>query len=234
MRQVTHIFVKEFKDYFVSPIAYIVIAIFLLTTGWLFFTTFFLVSQANLRNFFDLLPFVFSFVIPAVTMRLFSEEFHVGSYEVLLTMPVTFQDIILGKFLASIGLVAAMLVPTLCYPLSISFVGELDWGPVLGGYLGAILMGGAFAAVGVFASSFTRNQIIAFIVAMIICFCLTLLDKMLFFFPEAWLGVVAYLGADLHFQNIAKGVIDSRDLLYFLSLTFIGLYGTHLSLAEKC
>jgi gliding motility-associated transport system permease protein len=234
MRQVFHIFVKEFKDYFVSPIAFIVMAIFLLTTGWFFFTTFFLFGQANLRNFFNLLPIVFSFVIPAITMRLFSEEFHVGSYEVLLTMPVTFKDIILGKFLASVGLVVAMLVPTLCYPVSISFIGELDWGPVFGGYLGAIMMGASFAAVGVFASSFTRNQIIAFIVAMIVCFFLTLVDKMLFFFPETWLGVIGYLGADVHFQNISKGILDSRDFLYFLSVTFIGLYATHLSLSEKC
>ena len=233
MQQAIHVFTKEFKDYFFSPIAYIVMTIFLLMTGWLFFTTFFLFGQANLRQFFNLLPIVLSFVVPAVTMRLFSEEFHAGSYEILLTMPLSLRDILLGKFLAGTGLIAAMLVPTLFYPISISFLGELDWGPVIGGYVGALLMGAAFAAVGLFASALTRNQIIAFIVGMLICLVLTLIDKMLFFFPESWLGAIGYLGADVHFQNISKGIIDSRDILYFLSVMFISLYATHLSIEER-
>jgi gliding motility-associated transport system permease protein len=233
MQQVMHILSKELKDYFISPIAYIVISIFLMVTGWFFFSTFFIFKQADLRNFFDLLPIIFSFVIPAITMRLFSEEFNVGSYEILLTLPVTFKQVILGKFLAALAFVAAALVPTLSYPIFISFLGELDWGPVIGGYIGAILLGGAYAAVGLFASTITRNQIIAFIVGMGICFLLTLIDKMLFFFPPSLLVVVGSLGADLHFSNIAKGIIDSRDILYFLSVIFIGLYAAHLAIEEK-
>ncbi|MCG6910297.1 MAG: ABC-2 transporter permease [Deltaproteobacteria bacterium] len=233
MKQAAHIFRKEFGAYFISPIAYIVIAIFLVVIGWFFFSTFFLYSQASLRNFFSLLPIIFSFIIPAVTMRLFSEELNVGSYELLLTMPVTFQDVILGKFLACIAFIAAMLVPTAAYPILVSVMGELDWGPVVGGYLGAILLGGAFAAVGLFASSLTRNQIIAFIVATAICFSLTLVDKMLFFLPKNLLGVLAYLGAGYHFQNIAKGIIDSRDILYFASVVFVSLYGANISMQEK-
>lgn len=233
MQQVMHILSKELKDYFISPIAYIVISIFLVVTGWFFFSTFFIFNQADLRNFFDLLPITFSFVIPAITMRLFSEEFNVGSYEILLTLPVTFNQIILGKFLAAVVFVAAALVPTLSYPVFISFLGELDWGPIIGGYLGAILLAGAYAAVGLFASTITRNQIIAFIVGMGICFLLTLIDKMLFFFPPFLLGVVGFLGAGVHFSNIAKGIIDSRDILYFLSVIFIGLYAAHLAIEDK-
>jgi len=233
MRQMLHIFNKELKDFFISPIAYIVISIFLLITGWLFFTTFFLFNQATLRGFFDMLPLIFSFVVPAITMRLFSEELNVGSYEILLTLPVTFRDIIIGKFLAGVALIGAMLVPTLFYPIFISFLGQLDWGPVAGGYMGTILLGASFCAVGLFASSVTRNQIISFIVGMVICISLTLIDKMLFFFPEGWLGLIEYLGADHHFQNISKGVVDSRDILYFLSVVFIGLYATHFSMREK-
>lgn len=233
MRQFTHILKKEFKDYFVSPIAYIVISIFLIVTGWFFFSTFFLYNQASLRNFFSLLPLVFSFVIPAITMRLFSEELNIGSYEILMTMPVTFSDIIIGKFLAGVALTAAMLLPTVAYPVTISLIGDLDWGPVVGGYIGALLLGGAFSAIGVFASSATRNQIIAFIFGTAICFTLTLIDKMLFFFPESILNIVAYLGADSHFQNISKGIIDFRDILYFISVMFIGLYATYLSLLKK-
>lgn len=233
MGQVVHIFKKDFVSYFISPIAYIVISVFLLVTGWFFFMTFFLQNQASLRDFFALLPITFSFVIPAITMRLVSEELNVGSYEVLLTMPVTFRDVILGKFLAASVFVAAMLCPTLAYPITVSFLGELDWGPVLGGYVGAVLLGAAFSAVGLFASSLTRNQIIAFIIAMTICFSLTLIDKMLFFMPQSMLGFLEYLGADFHFANISKGIIDSRDVLYFLSLVFVSLYGADLVLREK-
>jgi len=233
MRQAVHIFKKEFRAYFVSPIAYIVISIFLLVTGWLFFTTFFLVDQANLRDFFGLLPITFAFVVPAITMRLFSEELNVGSYEILLTMPVTFQDVVLGKFLAAVVFIATMLIPTLAYAISVAFLGQLDWGPVVGGYIGAVLLGAAFSAIGLFASSLTRNQIIAFIIAVAVCFALTLIDKVLFFLPQSLIGVLEYLGADFHFDNISKGIIDSRDVVYFLSVSFVGLYGTYVVLQEK-
>jgi ABC-2 type transport system permease protein len=233
MRQVPHIFKKEFRTYFVSPIAYIVISIFLIVTGWFFFSTFFLFNQANLRNFFSLLPVVFAFVVPAVTMRLFSEELNVGSYEILLTMPVTYREVVLGKFLASVAFVTAMLLPTLAYPVTITFLGDLDWGPVAGGYVGAILLGASFSAVGLFASSLTRNQIVAFIVGVAICFALVLIDKILFFLPSPLVGVLEYLGADYHFENISKGILDSRDIIYFLSLIFISLYATHLAMEEK-
>jgi ABC-2 type transport system permease protein len=233
MRQVPPIFKKEFRTYFVSPIAYIVISIFLIVTGWFFFSTFFLFSQANLRNFFSLLPVVFAFVVPAVTMRLFSEELNVGSYEILLTMPVTYREVVLGKFLASVAFVTAMLLPTLAYPVTITFLGDLDWGPVLGGYVGAILLGASFSAVGLFASSLTRNQIVAFIVGVAICFALVLINKILFFLPTPLVGVLEYLGADHHFENISKGILDSRDIIYFLSLIFISLYATHLAMEEK-
>lgn len=232
MRQFIHIFKKEFSSYFISPIAYIVISIFLLVIGWFFFSTFFIYNQASLRIFFNLLPIIFSFIIPAVTMRLFSEELNVGSYEILRTMPVTVSDIILGKFMAAIMFIGVMLIPTLAYPLCVMFLGQLDWGPVLGGYIGALLLGAAYSAVGLFASSLTRNQIIAFIVGIAVCFGLTLIDKMLFFLPGTLVGFFQHLGADYHFQNISKGVIDSRDLLYFLSVSFIGLYSTGLVL--KC
>jgi ABC-2 type transport system permease protein len=176
---------------------------------------------------------IFSFVIPAITMRLVSEELNIGSYEILLTMPVTFNDVILGKFLAAVTFVAAMLIPTFAYPITVAALGQIDWGPVMGGYIGAILLGAAFSAIGLFASALTRNQIIAFITAMAICFFLTLIDKMLFFLPQSLLGILAYLGADFHFQNISKGIIDSRDVIYFLSVCFLSLHAAHLALQEK-
>jgi len=233
MKQIINIAAKEFRDYFISPIAYIVISLFLVVTGWFFFSTFFLFDTADMRNFFSMLPIIFSFIIPAVTMRLFSEEMNVGSYEILLTMPVSFTDIAVGKFLAATAFSTCMLLPTLSYPLFISFIGEVDPGPVIGGYIGAILLSGAFCAIGIFASSLTRNQIVAFIIGASICFCLTILDQILFFIPSSITEVVAFLGADAHFESIAKGVIDSRDLLYFLSVIFMGLFGTYLVMQEK-
>ena len=234
MKQVVQIFKKEFYAYFLSPIAYIVSSIFLVVTGWFFFSTFFLYGMASMRNFFSMMPIIFTFVAPAVTMRLFSEELNVGSYELLLTMPVSIRQVVLGKFLAGTVFMTMMLLPTISYPLTISFLGDLDWGPVVGGYIGAFLLAGSFCAVGLFASSLTRNQIIAFIIGLAICFGLTMLNKILFFMPETLLGVLSYLGVDMHFANISKGIIDTRDLLYFLSVVFIGLYATHLSIEERC
>lgn len=233
MTQIRTIAVKEFKDYFISPIAYIVIALFLIVTGWFFFSTFFIYGRADLRDYFNLLPMTFSFFIPAITMRLFAEEKNVGSYETLLTMPVSFTDIALGKFLAATAFAAAMLLPTLSYPLFISAIGELDPGPVIGGYLGAVLLAGAYCSMGLFASSLTRNQIIAFIIGCALCFTLAILDRMLFFMPDALVPVVQYLGASGHFANISKGVIDSRDLLYFLSVVFVFIFSTYISMKEK-
>lgn len=234
MPNVRHIFKKEFKAYFISPIAYIVIFVFLVIIGWLFFSTFFLNRQANLTRFFSLLPITFAFIIPAVTMRLFSEEINVGSYELLLTLPVSFNEIIIGKFLSSVAFVGIMLAPTLVYAVSTAFLGELDWGPVIGGYIGALLLGAAFCSIGLLASSLTRNQVVAFIIGMAVCFTLTLLvDFVLFFVPNAVVDFFQYFSANYHFQNIAKGVLDVRDILYFLTVSFIALYGTSLIMQEK-
>jgi ABC-2 type transport system permease protein len=233
MKQIKTIAVKEFKDYFISPIAYIVISLFLIVTGWFFFSTFFIFDRADLRDFFSLLPLIFSFIIPAVTMRLFSEEKNVGSYETLLTMPVSFTDIALGKFLAATMFTAAMLIPTLSYPLFISLIGEVDIGPVIGGYTGAVFLAAAYCSLGIFASSLTRNQIVAFIIGTALCFTLTILDKLLFFMPAGILPVIEFLGAGSHFATISKGIVDSRDILYFVSVVFISIFSTHIVMHEK-
>jgi|Deesub1362A_J573_1020465.scaffolds.fasta_scaffold00311_25 ABC-2 type transport system permease protein len=228
-----HLLRKEFRGFFVSPIAYIVICVFLVVSGWFFFSTFFIFNQAEMRDFFQLLPIILVFIIPAITMRQFSEEINIGSYELLTTMPVTFPDVIIGKFIASLCFVAIMLFPTVAYAVFISLLGELDWGPVIGGYIGALFLGASFVSIGLFASALSRNQIIAFIIGMTICFFLTIIDKMLFFLPESLLGLFQYIGADYHFRNISKGIIDSRDLLYFITVSFIGLYSTHLVLEQR-
>jgi len=233
MTQIKHIAIKEFKDYFTSPIAYIVISIFLIVAGWFFFSTFFIYDRTSMQDFFLLLPTIFSFIIPAITMKLFSEEMNVGSYEILLTMPVSFTDIAIGKFLGATLFVAAMLIPTLLYPISIAFLGDLDLGPIVGGYIGTILLGSAYCAIGIFASALTRNQIVAFIIGATICFLLTIMDRLLFFIPGAFASIIEFIGANSHFSNISKGIIDSRDIIYFASVIFISLYATYLVMKEK-
>ncbi len=227
------VFKKELKGFFFSPIAYIVITTFLLLSGWFFFSTFFLYNQAELRTFFTQLPLIFAFIVPAVTMRLFSEELSSGSFELLSTLPVSGTGIVVGKFLAALTFIALMLLPTLAYVFSVALLGDLDLGPVFGGYCGALLLAGAYTGIGLLASSITQNQIVAFILGMALCFGLTIFDRMLFFVPESLLGVFAYLGSTAHFQNIARGIIDTRDLIYFLSLIFLALYGTVFVLQEK-
>ena len=216
---------REFRNFFSSPAAYIVITLYLLVTGWFFFSTFFLVGRADLRGFFSLLPVILSLTIPAVTMRLFSEEYRSGSYEILGTLPVTTLDIVLGKALSALLFSAFMLLPTLSYPLFLSFLGDLDWGPVIGGYLGALLLSAAYIGLGVLFSSTTRNQIVAFILSASVCLFLSLVDRMLVLIPPGLGRILQSIGSGYHFTNISRGIIDSRDLLYFLSVIFLSLYG---------
>lgn len=233
LRKILIIFKREVRTFFSSPVAYIVITLFLLLTGWFFFSTFFLSERADIRDFFNLLPIVFSFIIPALTMRLFAEEYRSGSFEISTTLPISLIDIIAGKFLATLFFVIVMLVPTMIYPMFISFLGDLDPGPVIGGYVGAVLLAGAYSSLGILASSLTSNQIVAFIISAAGCFFLTIISSMLIFIPSFLTGFFQYLGAVFHFNNIAKGIIDSRDLVYFISVIIIGLYSTYIVIRER-
>ncbi|MGB8657174.1 MAG: ABC transporter permease [Candidatus Zixiibacteriota bacterium] len=215
---------KETRGYFDSPVAYIVITIFLLICGWFFFSDLFLANQASLRNLFGIIPFIFMFFVPAVTMRLISEEKRSGTIEVLLTLPVKDHEIILGKFLAGMILILVAVILTLVYALTLSGLGALDFGSAVAGYVGLIFLGAAYLSVGVFTSSLTQNQIVAFIVSFMIIFVLYLLDKVLVFLPGFLAPLFEYLSADYHFSNITRGVIDSRDVIYYLSLIFFFLF----------
>jgi len=219
-REALIIMKKELRAYFFSPVAYFVIAVFLLATGAWFFKDFFYFKQAEMRNFFRTLPLLFTLVIPVITMRLFAEEKQSGSIEIVLTMPVRTIDIILGKFFAALIFVALMLVPTLVYLATVIYVGSPDAGPVIGGYLGALLLGGAIASIGIFASSLSKNPIVAVITAWGIGISLWIVDWLVIFLPSK-LRFIQYIGTDYHFQNISKGLIDSRDIIYFLSVMIL-------------
>ena len=224
---------RELRSFFISPIAYIVMAIYLALAGWFFFSTFFLAGRADMRGFFSLMPLLFSFTIPAITMRLFSEEYSTGSFEMLKTQPLTVADIVGGKFLSSLLFVLIMIVPTIAYAVSISAVGSLDWGPVIGGYIGAVLLAGAYSAIGLLASSLTRNQIVAFIISAAVCILLSLIDQLTWMLPPVIGNLLSSVGTSYHFSNIARGIIDSRDIVYFLSVMFLALYGSWLFNQEK-
>ena len=210
---------RELRSYFSGPIGYIVTALYLVISGLLFFAAFFLQNRADLRNFFSMLPVLLSFFIPAVTMRVFSEEKRVGSIETLMTLPVREIDVVTGKYLAVLIESLIMVAPTLFYVVTAEIFGSPDYGPIVGGYLGAIFICAAFSAIGLFSSSITKNQIIAFAVAMAICLALTFVESFLVFLPDGIVKLFSFLSASVHFGSISKGILDSRDLLYFISLT---------------
>ncbi len=222
MNRVFTLLKKELKTYFNSPIAYIVITVLLVSIGYFFFQTFFLGGQAVLRSFFRFAAWTFVLFGPAITMKLFAEEKNTGTIEPLLTLPVKDWEIVYGKFLAAWTLLAVYLLITLAYPITVSYFGDLDMGPVIGGYVGLFLIGGIFVAMGVFASTITRNQVVSLILAVTLSMFLFILDILLPFIPEALQSVVEFIGVDSHFRNIGRGIIDTRDVIY--CLTFIALF----------
>ena len=233
MKKVIPIFRREIFAYFFSPMAYIVIAVFLLITGWIFSSEMFLANDSSLRSVFSFIPFIFLFFVPAVTMRLLSEERKSGTIELLLTMPISDIEIVLGKYFAGLGLLLVALVFTLPYAFTIMILGEPDIGMMITGYLGLMLMGASYVAVGTFASTISGSQVISFIIAFLIIFVLWLINKFLMLVPPAFVQFFQYLSIDYHFENISRGVIDSRDIMYYLSLIVFMLSLAKLSLESR-
>lgn len=224
MSNVLPIFKKELRAYFTSPVAYVVITVFLLICGWFFSTSLFVVGQASLRNVFQIVPFVYTIFIPAITMRLIAEEKKSGTFELLTTMPVSDIEIIVGKYLAATALLATALVFTLIYAFTVRALGEPDVGVMVAGYLGLLFLGMAYIAIGICMSSMTENQIVAFILSAFIILVLSLIDKVLMFVPSALASVLEYMSTEYHFNNIARGVLDTRDMVYYASLIALSLF----------
>mgnify|MGYP001589639388 CR=1 FL=1 len=213
-------------SYFNSPIAYIFIGVFLIAGNWLFFNSFFIIGQATIRNYFSLLPWIFLFLSPAITMRLWAEEKKSGTIEFLLTLPLTDWQAVLAKFLSALAFLFFSLSLSLTLPLSVAWLGNLDKGPVIGGYLGALLLGGSYLALGLFISSLTKNQIIAFILGLAACFAAFIIGAgfVLAGAPARLAPIMKFLGLASHFNNIARGVLDSKDIIYYLSFIFLFLW----------
>jgi ABC-2 type transport system permease protein len=220
---IKHIFAKELKSFFNSPVAYIVILVYLVILGWFFTSNLFLSGQATLRTVFEMTPFLLLFFAPAMTMRLISEEKKSGTLELLITKPLREHEIIVGKFLAVLALYFFTLLPTFVYYITVSVIGTLDLGAVIGGYIGLLLIGSVFLAISLFGSAITENQVIAFIVSFLIVFALFMLDKVLMYLPGSLATIFEYLSVDYHFSNVARGVIDTRDLLYYASAIIFSL-----------
>lgn len=236
------IFRKEVASFFNSLIAYMVMAVFLTGVGlffWLFENNTLENGYSDMNALFDFGPYFFLFLVPAITMRAFSEEMKTGTIEFLVTKPITDWQIIGGKFLAAVFLVLFSLLPTLVYVASIWWLGEptgnLDTGATIGSYIGLFCLGSIFAAIGVFASSLTDNQIVAFILGMFLCFFLFLAFDFMAGIKvlDAVNAVLLDVGIMAHYRSISRGVIDTRDAVYFASVIAIFLILTKVSLNRK-
>lgn len=238
------IFLKEINTFFSSLIGYIVIGVFLGILGLIMFvfpdTSLLNYNYASLDQLFDIAPMVFVFLIPAVTMRSFAEENQTGTIELLATRPLSDLQIVLGKYSACLALVVFALLPTLLYYFTVyqlgSPKGNLDSGAIMGSYLGLVFLAAAFVAIGTFASSLTNNQIVGFILATFLCF---IFHWGFFFFSKLpiFVGkgddIVQMIGIDYHYMSISRGVIDSRDVIYFLTLAGIFIAMTVTSLERR-
>ena len=227
MRNLKAVYFKELKSYFNSPMAYIFLVIFSVINGYFFTRTFFLFNQSDMRSLFNIIPLIYLFFIPAVTMNLIAREKNLGTMEVISTLPLKDIDFVVGKFLAAFSLVATGLLVTLIHFFTLTQVGtNVDYGAVFTGYLGLALAGAVYSSVGTFASSITDNPVVAFIIGIFIVLVFFLMDKMLMFVPIYLTGIIQYLSVDYHLSNISRGVIDSRNLVYFASVVGFFLFTT--------
>ena len=222
MKKMWAVYKKELGEYFFSPVAYAAIVALLFYMGWKGLNTILEAPnpQANLRPFFAFAPWILCFVGPALTMRLLSEEKGRGTLELLLSMPLNDWSIIVGKYLAALSVLLMALVLTVAYPITLHTMGNLDWGVTMGGYIGLFFMGACTLAVGLMTSSWTRTQFLAFIIGTFLCLVLWEFGnpETLVWLPTSIQGFVQYLALGFHMENISKGVLDTRDFIYYLSI----------------
>jgi ABC-2 type transport system permease protein len=228
---------RELGSFFDSLIAYILLILFLGFSGfftWLYGSDIFLVGQASLQSFFGIAFWTLFFFIPALTMRLLAEEKKTGTIELLLTKAVTDREVVIGKFLSTLMLIGIALLFTLPYVITLANIGSIDAGEIFSGYLGLLLMSAAYISIGLYASSITSNQIVAFLSSMLIGLFFHLLFEVLAGNSTGFLGqLFSTLSLSSHYESISRGVLDTRDLIYFLSIVFIGLFLSELSLTKR-
>lgn len=240
MKDIGIIFRREFRAYFYSPIAYVFSVIFIILNSGIYMFHFFFFGNADMRAFFSQLPLTLGLIfIPAISMRLWSEEHKLGTVELLLTLPMKTEHIVLGKFLASFVFYLVALAGTLVIPILLVILGKPDFGPIIGGYFGAILLGAFFLAVGIFISGFFSDQIVSLIITSLACGFLALIGWQ--YVPmviDGWIKglgefMYQYVGVTRHFNDIERGVIDIKSIIYFLSFTALFLYLNAKSLERR-
>jgi ABC-2 type transport system permease protein len=228
---------RELNSFFDSLIAFIMIILFLGFSGfftWISGSDIFMVGQASLRSFFSIAYWTLFFFIPALTMRLIAEEKKSGTIEMLLTKAVTDRQVILGKYLATLLLIIIALCFTLPYVITISRIGNLDFGETICGYLALILMSAAYTSIGLFSSCITNNQIVAFLTALFIGLFFHIIFEVIAGGMKGILGqAVNSLAVSVHFESLTRGVVDSKDLIYFGSIIFMGLFLAEVSLSKR-
>lgn len=228
---------RELKSFFDSLLAYIMIIAFLVFTGlftWIVGGTIFMMKEASLQSFFGVSYWALFIFIPALTMKLIAEERSSGTLELILTKPVSDMQLILGKFLAVFMLVLLSLVLTLPYYITVASIGPIDHGATILGYLGLLLMSAAYISVGLFASSLTNNQIISFLLALFIGIFFHLIFGIIArYFPGFIGNTLNYLSLSTHYESITRGVIDSKDLIYFATLILLGLFGAEMVISKR-
>ena len=233
MRNVWAVATRELRGYFLSPLAYVVIALFLALSGYLFALILANGHEASLRGLIQNVSVLYLFIVPAISMRLLAEEQRTGTVELLLTNPVQEWEIVTGKFLASIMLVLVMLALTLVFPLFLFIFGNPDRGPMITGYVGIFLQAAAFLSIGLWASSLTQNQIVAAIVAFALLLVLWLSDNLGQFLGGTIGSIVSYTSVINRFQSFPQGVIQSNDVVYYLTLVLAGIVLSTLSLQSR-
>ena len=227
MRNIRTVYLRELVGFFNSPMAYIFLVIFAIVNGYFFTNRFFLFGQSDLRSLFDIVPLVFLFFIPAISMGLIARENDIGTMETMSTLPLSTVQFVLGKFIAALCLILLGLLATSIHFITLVFVGtNIDYGAIFSGYLGLALMGATFAAIGTYASSITQNQVVAFIIGLFMVLIIFMLDKTLIFVPSSIAGLLQFLPIDYHLSNMSRGVIDSRNLIYFFSMIGFFLFLT--------
>ncbi len=241
MTSMTTLFKRELAAYFATPVAYVFIVIFLFLTGIFTFYVggFYERGQADLEPFFRFHPWLYLFLIPAISMRLWSEERKSGTIELLLTLPVSLQDAVLGKFLAAWCFTGVALALTFPIWITVNYLGSPDNTVIVAGYFGSLLMAGGYLAIGSCISALTRNQVVAFVISFVICFAFTLsgypivLDFFQAWAPQTLVDLVASFSFLTHFDSILKGVIDIRDIIFFVTLIAFWLYANMLVIELK-
>ncbi len=241
MNLIHALFRRELRSYFATPVAYVFIVIYLVLMGTFTFYLgrFYERGQADLSSFFNFHPWLYLFLVPAISMRLWAEERKTGSIELLMTMPITAWQAVLGKYLAAWAFTGIALALTFPVWITVNYLGNPDNGAILAGYVGSFLMAGGFLAIGACLSATTRNQVIAFVITVVVCFGFLLsafplvLDLFSGWAPQALVDGIASLSFLTHFSNISKGVIDIRDLIFFGLLIGTFLYANTIVLQWK-